>query len=116
MPGCRSMIRYCPDPSVVADRVFSISAGLAASTTTPGSTAPEGSWTVPVRMACAKTVPGRSRTARNARHFADLHIADASFEHRLRRLGRLERVDGARTPRSAHAERGKNKHRITECQ
>src|SRR5262252_1794579 len=43
VPGCRSMIRYWPDPSVVAERVFSMSAGLAASTTTPGSTAPDGS-------------------------------------------------------------------------
>ena len=37
------MMRYWPDPSVVAERVFSINAALAASTVTPGSTAPEGS-------------------------------------------------------------------------
>ena len=35
MPGFRSMIRYCPVPSVMADFVFSISAGLLASTATP---------------------------------------------------------------------------------
>ena len=33
-------MRYRPLPSVVAVRTFSISAGLAASTVTPGSTAP----------------------------------------------------------------------------
>src|SRR5687767_5365223 len=41
------MILYWPDPSVVADRTFSISAGLAASTVTPGITAPEASLTTP---------------------------------------------------------------------
>src|SRR6516165_10116234 len=70
------MIRYCPDPSVTADRVFSMSAGLAASTLTPGNTAPDASWTVPVRAAWAKTVPGRRRTARIARHFAEVRITN----------------------------------------
>jgi hypothetical protein len=37
------MMRYCPVPSVTAERVFSISAGLDASTVTPGSTAPDAS-------------------------------------------------------------------------
>src|SRR5258706_9390158 len=41
------MILYWPEPSVVADRVFSIRAGLATSTVTPGSTAPDVSFTVP---------------------------------------------------------------------
>src|SRR5678815_5308838 len=40
-PGRRSTIRYCPCPSVVAERTRSISAGLEASTVTPGSTPPE---------------------------------------------------------------------------
>ena len=47
VPGRRSTMRYCPCPSVVAERTFSINAGLAASTVTPGSTAPVASFTVP---------------------------------------------------------------------
>src|SRR5437762_342827 len=35
------MILYCPEPSVVTVRDFSISTSLAASTLTPGSTAPD---------------------------------------------------------------------------
>ena len=35
------MIWNWPEPSVTADRVFSMSAGLDTSTVTPGSTAPE---------------------------------------------------------------------------
>src|SRR5947208_15235935 len=68
------MIRYCPLPSVMAVRVFSMSAGLAASTVTPGSTAPDGSLTVPVREACANTVAGRRKTTRIDRHFAKVRI------------------------------------------
>src|SRR5215831_3990016 len=41
VPGWRSMIRYWPLPLVTAERVFSMSAGLDASTVTPGRTAPE---------------------------------------------------------------------------
>jgi hypothetical protein len=41
------MILYCPWPSVVAERVFSINASLATSTVTPGRTAPEVSLTTP---------------------------------------------------------------------
>ncbi len=44
-PGRKSSIRNCPVPSVTAVRVFSMSTGLAASTVTPGSTAPEASFT-----------------------------------------------------------------------
>ena len=46
MPGLRSTILYCPVLSVTTERVFSISAGLDASTVTPGSTAPEVSLTI----------------------------------------------------------------------
>src|SRR5262245_9161479 len=46
-------MRYWPEPSVTALRTFSMSAGLAASTVTPGSTAPELSLTIPVIDACA---------------------------------------------------------------
>jgi hypothetical protein len=38
-------MRYWPLPSVTTDRTFSISAGLDASTVTPGSTAPDASLT-----------------------------------------------------------------------
>ena len=47
VPGRSSMNRYCPLPSVTTLRTFSISAGLVASTVTPGKTAPEGSRTTP---------------------------------------------------------------------
>src|SRR5688500_17114195 len=49
-----------PCPSVTAVRTFSIRAGLDASTVTPGSTAPEESFTTPVIDACANTADGRS--------------------------------------------------------
>src|SRR4051812_9865555 len=62
-PGRRSMMRYWPEPSVTADLVFSISAGLEASTVTPGSTAPDGSLTVRVRPACAKARVGSNTIA-----------------------------------------------------
>src|SRR5262245_3177279 len=54
-------MRYWPDASVTTDRTFSISAGLAASTLAPGSTAPEASLMTPVMAACAYTVEGKSK-------------------------------------------------------
>jgi len=60
VPGLRSTMRYCPVPSVIADRTFSINAGLAASTVTPGSTPPEASLTVPVMEDCARARAGVS--------------------------------------------------------
>ena len=51
-------MRYCPLPSVVADRTFSRRTGLVAVTATSESTAPEVSLTVPAMAACAKTVAG----------------------------------------------------------
>src|SRR5262249_41721581 len=63
------MMRYWPVPSVTVERVFSISAGLAASTVTPGRTAPDGSRTVPVNDACARAEVGSNRTPKIARHF-----------------------------------------------
>jgi hypothetical protein len=44
-------MRYWPVPSVTTARIFSINAGLDASTVTPGSTAPDGSFTTPVMAA-----------------------------------------------------------------
>src|SRR4030095_3686024 len=54
------MIEYRPSPSVTAVRVFSISTSLAASTVTPGKTAPEVSLTMPAIVLCADAVDGRS--------------------------------------------------------
>src|SRR4030095_5678108 len=51
-------MRYWPEPSVTALRTFSMRAGLAASTRTPGSTAPELSLTIPVIDACARANAG----------------------------------------------------------
>ena len=47
-----------------------MSAGLEASTVTPGSTAPDVSFTTPVIDACASTEDG-SRTSTDARRIAD---------------------------------------------
>jgi gentisate 1,2-dioxygenase len=46
------MIRYCPALSVAAALVPSMSAGLEASTVTPGSTAPDESFTTPAIPLC----------------------------------------------------------------
>src|SRR5688500_3228927 len=56
-------MRYCPVPSVTAVRTFSIRAGLDASTVTPGSTPPDWSLTVPVRVPCANVRDGRGTAA-----------------------------------------------------
>src|SRR4051812_13980675 len=73
-PGNRSTSRYCPVPSVIAVRVFSMSAGLAASTVTPGRTAPDGSFTVPAIDACAwaatgarSVIPSKHKTLKQPR-------------------------------------------------
>ena len=64
MPGRRLTIEYRPSPSVTAVRTFSISAGLATSTVTPGSTPPESSRTVPeIVLVCADAASGH-----NTRH------------------------------------------------
>ena len=47
MPTGRLTMEYCPDPSVTAVLIFSISAGLATSTETPGSARPDESLTEP---------------------------------------------------------------------
>jgi hypothetical protein len=51
------VIPYCPEPSVVVERTFSMSAGLVTSTVTPGMTAPDESRTVPATCpTCAAAV------------------------------------------------------------
>src|SRR5262245_4271812 len=80
MPGLRSMIRYCPVPSVTADRVFSIRTGLETSTVTPGRTAPDASRMVPVSDPCANTGAASSRTPRTNRPFVAIRIRSAPFQ------------------------------------
>src|SRR6187431_2589490 len=73
-------MRYWPVLSLTAVRTFSISAGLLASTVTPGRIAPEVSLTVPAMTACAAAVVGRSarktQTARDPtkRRIWHLHV------------------------------------------
>jgi hypothetical protein len=50
------LIRYWPVPSVAVDRARSMSAGLAASTVTPGSTPPDVSRTAPARLCAAASL------------------------------------------------------------
>ena len=49
------------EETVTVDRTFSISAGLAASTVTPGRTAPDASRTTPVTLLCAHAEAERRR-------------------------------------------------------
>jgi hypothetical protein len=62
VPGRRSTILYWPLVSVVTERTFSMSEGLAASTVTPGSTAPDVSLTTPARDPWAAAKPGKITT------------------------------------------------------
>ena len=55
------MMRYSPFASVMTVLAFSISAGLLASTVTPGSTAPVVSLTTPAIALCASALPGDER-------------------------------------------------------
>jgi hypothetical protein len=66
VPGRKSTMRYNPASSVTVDRTFSIKAGLAASTVTPGITAPDESRTTPVSDAWAKAVAGTRSTTISA--------------------------------------------------
>src|SRR5580765_7636081 len=52
-------MRYWPEPSLTTARTFSISTGLAASTVTPGNTAPDVSLTTPVMVDWAEAIVGR---------------------------------------------------------
>ena len=59
-------MRYCPVPSVMTVRAFSMSAALDASTETPGSTAADASRTTPAIVAWANTRLGSSRRPASA--------------------------------------------------
>src|SRR3954469_8844618 len=65
------MILYSPLASVTVVRLFSIRAGLDASTVTPGSTAPEESLAVPAMapllVPCALDTAGRNNSAAQTR-------------------------------------------------
>src|SRR5712671_2930164 len=79
MPGRRSTILYKPSPSVVAVLTFSISAGLLASTVTPGRTAFDESRTTPAMAPfCARASAGNktndAKAATPARQDCHLHI------------------------------------------
>src|SRR6059036_513925 len=63
VPGRSSTIWYRPAPSVKTVRTCSISAGLRASTVTPGRTLPVASVTVPPMEDCALAAVGASRRA-----------------------------------------------------
>src|SRR5262245_14702116 len=68
VPGLKSTMRYRPDSSVTALRTFSMSAGLDASTVTPGSTAPDESLTTPVIDAWACAADGSSANRATTMH------------------------------------------------
>ena len=77
VPGLRSTILYWPELSVTTDRVFSIRAGLDASTRTPGMTDPDESLTTPAIAAWALLVAGTRNTAalRTIRHITTRRIS-----------------------------------------
>src|SRR5205809_7608494 len=60
-------MEYCPTVFVSTERDFSMSAGLEASTVTPGSTAPEASLTMPTIDAWANAIAGMPRSATRTR-------------------------------------------------
>ena len=67
VPGRRAAIAYRPSTSVTAVRVFSMSAGLATSTVTPGSTPPLESVTTPVIWLWAEAAPGSKPPAKQTK-------------------------------------------------
>ena len=77
-------MRYCPVPSVTAVRAFSMRAGLAASTSTPGTGAPEASLAEPLMAACANAGTGtQANQARNRNVFIGVparHARDVKRE------------------------------------
>src|ERR1700676_2439957 len=85
------MILYWPEPSVVVVRTLSISAGLATSTVTPGSRAPETSLTSPAMvLVCAEAATGSS-----TRHVATI-IRSAKLRILILQELRRDQRNGAR--------------------
>src|SRR6266550_1167900 len=97
MPGTRLTIWYWPIPSLTAERTFSISAGLAASTVTPGRTAPDVSFTVPTMLAWAYAVAGIDEMKRiqqdNRESFASTRISALLVSGRTSRVTTCRRAD-----------------------
>src|SRR5262245_21722745 len=96
MPGRNDRMANWPEPLVVVERTFSISAGLSASTVTPGMTAPLSSRTVPVmEEVCAAAEMGRAaiNPARQRTRIATDRITNLAFKKRqeLRRFVRHAR-------------------------
>ena len=89
-PGRRSTILNCPCSSVTTDRVRSISAGLAASTVTPGRTAPVSSLTTPAMELCANDVAGtRTNSAADNESAAATRGSAAGKEDMMRTSNRV---------------------------
>src|SRR6185503_1723227 len=86
---------YCPDPSVAATRTFSMSAGLAASTVTPGSTAPDASLTTPAIDAWANAATGRTN---NQVHVSRVLIRPRTYSSFPIRKDDLSRDPAPRRP------------------
>src|SRR4029078_6383992 len=86
-------MRNRPRSSVTAVRTFSMSAGLEASTVTPGSTAPDASLATPAMEACAWAEEGRSARQVNT---------NRTLNRLTRRIGCLLRdTDAHPTPKKA---------------
>src|SRR5688500_2341253 len=90
------MILYWPAPSVTTDRTFSIKAELAASTVTPGRTAPDVSRATPAMDACADAAAG-TRTR---------HTIASRIPFTARTGFLLRRENGARPDRLRRANLG----------
>src|SRR5689334_160288 len=76
-------MRYVPVPSETAFLVFSMSAGLDASTVTPGSTAPDASFTTPAMEAWAYATAGTNTSSAIAANPAcnlRMHFSLRSYE------------------------------------
>src|SRR4029077_3607730 len=72
-------------PSVTAVGTFSMSAGLDASTVTPGSTAPDASLTTPLIDACADATTGSNSTNPDAKtHLTILSTAPPCIDRFFR--------------------------------
>src|SRR5262245_63500934 len=91
MPGRNDRMANWPEPLVVVERTFSISAGLSASTVTPGMTAPLSSRTVPVmeevcaaaEMGRAAINPARQRTRNKTARITNLSFNKKQVQRRL---------------------------------
>ena len=93
-PGRRSTMLYRPFSSVTIVRTFSMSAGLVASTVTPGSTPPLASRTVPENPLCAE-----ASAAASTQQTTGCRRAFAKTLQFIRNTSRAERLPGDTGPR-----------------